>query len=149
MYYLWRNTPYGIIRVSCEGLRDFAAGLTRPKLRMYSITLEPSGKKECAKITLVFSEEDMNPDIKAKIEEHISSVLKPMGLKASIVWASPELGIMPVLQSPYTWGGVASCVAVAVTAGLAGLFWSVFWGVAAWFAIRGVKFLAGKFRRYV
>lgn len=146
MYYLWKNTPYGIIRMSCAGLRDFAASLARPKLRMYSITLEPSGKKDCAKLTLVFSEEDMTPDMKTKIEAHISSVLKPMGLKASIVWASPERGVMPILQSPYTWGGVASCVAVAVTAGLAGLFWCVFWGVASWFAVRGVKFLAGKFR---
>ncbi|MBQ3402417.1 MAG: hypothetical protein IJG65_03440 [Synergistaceae bacterium] len=146
MYFLWRNTPYGIIRVSYSGLYDFAGSILKPKLRLYSATLSPSGKKEHADLSLVFSEEDLTPETKAKIEEHIASVLKPMGIKAVIVWASPERGIMPVLQSPYTWAGIASCTAVAITAGLKGLFWSVFWGASVWFMMRGLKFAAGKFR---
>ena len=75
MYYLWKNTPYGIIRVSYSGLYDFALDAVKSKLRLYSITLEPSGKKEHANITLVFSEEDLSPEKKSIVEEHISSVL--------------------------------------------------------------------------
>lgn len=146
MYYLWKNTPYGIIRVSCSGLRDFALEAVRSSLKLYSVTLEPSGKKEHANMTLVFSEEDLPPEKKRKVEEHIASVLKPLGLKASVVWATPERGIMPVIQNPYVWAGIASCVAVVVTAGFAGFFWTVFWGGAAWFVMRGARFIAGRFR---
>lgn len=146
MYYLWKNTPYGIIRVSYSGLYDFVLYAVKSKLRLYSITLEPSGKKEHANLTLVFSEEDLPPEKKSIVEEHISSVLKPMGLKASIVWATPERGIMPVIQSPYLWAGVASCIAVMITAGFEGFFWTLFWGGAVWFMIRGAKYIAERFR---
>ena len=146
MYYTWKNTPYGIIRVSCSGLYDFALSAVKSGIRLYSVTLEPSGKKEHANMTLVFSEEDLPKETKRGIEEHISSVLKPMGLKASVVWATPERGIMAVVQNPYIWVAIASCVALIVTAGFDGFFWTLFWGGAVWFAIRGMKFIAEKFR---
>lgn len=146
MYYTWKNTPYGIIRVSYSGLYDFALEAVRSKLRLYSVTLEPSGKKEHANMTLVFSEEDLSSETKKNVEEHIVSVLKPMGLRASVVWASPERGIWPAVQNPYVWAGVASCIAVVVTAGVEGFFWTVFWGGAAWFVIRGMKYIAERFR---
>ena len=146
MYYLWKNTHYGLIRVSYSGLYDFALSAVKSKLRLYSVTLEPSGKKEHANLTLVFSEEDLPIDTKKKIEEHISSVLKPMGLRASIVWASPERGIFDLIQNPYFWTVSASCLAVVITAGFEGFFWTVFWGMSVWFVIRGMKFIAQKFR---
>ena len=127
-------------------LYDFALGVVKSHLRLYSVTLEPSGKKEHANMTLVFSEEDLSPDTKHKVEEHVSSVLKPMGLKASVVWATPERGIMAAVQNPYVWAGLASCIAVMVTAGFDGFFWSLFWGGAVWFMIRGMRFIAEKFR---
>ncbi len=145
MYYTWKTTHYGIIRVSCSGLYDFALEAVRSRLRLYSVTLEPSGKKEHANMTLVFSDEDINRETKSQVEEHISSVLKPMGLKASIVWASPERGITAMIQNPYIWAGLASCIAVVVTAGFDGFFWTLFWGGAVWFMIRGMKFIAEKF----
>lgn len=117
-----------------------------PKLRLYSVTLEPSGKKEHAGLTLVFSDEDLTRETKSKVEEHISSVLKPMGFKPLVVWATPERGMMAVIQNTYFWAGTASCLAVIVTAGFDGFFWSLFWGGAVWFAIRGLRFIAGKFR---
>ncbi|MBQ9904170.1 MAG: hypothetical protein IJM47_05230 [Synergistaceae bacterium] len=147
MYYLWKNTPYGIIRVSCSGLFDFVLDAVKSKLKLYSVALEPSGKKEHANLTLVLSEEDLSPETKSKVEAHISSVLKPMGLRASIVWASPERDIMTVIQSPYAWAGFASCLAVVITAGFEGFFWTLFWGGAVWFVIRGMKFIAERFRR--
>lgn len=146
MYYLWKNTPYGIIRVSCAGLCDFVLDAVKSKLKLYSLTLEPSQKKEHANLTLVFSEEDLSPQTKHKVEEHISSVLKPMGLKALIVWASPERDVMSVIQNPYVWAALASCMAVVITAGFEGFFWTLFWGSAVWFVIRGMKFIAEKFR---
>lgn len=145
-YYLWKNTPYGIIRVSCSGLYDFALKAVKSRLRLYSVTLEPAGRKEHANMTLVFSEEDLSSETKRRIEDHISSILKPMGLKASVVWAAPERGIMTVIQNPYIWAGIASCIAVVVTAGFDGFFWSLFWGGALWFAVRGTKYIAEKFR---
>ncbi len=145
MYYLWKNTPYGIIRVSCGGLYDFVNDIFKSRLRLCSVTLSPSGKKECANLTLVFSEDDLPSETKAKVEEHITSVLKPMGLKPSIVWASPERGMTGIFQSPYTWAGIASCTAVVITAGFKGFFWSMFWGLAVWFTIKGMKFIAGRF----
>ncbi len=146
MYYLWKNTHYGVIRVSYSGLCDFVRDTVMSKLRLYSVTLEPSGKKEHANMTIVFSDEDLSRETKSKVEEHISAVLKPMGFRASVVWASPECGIMSVIQNPYVWAGIASCIAVIVTAGFDGFFWSLFWGGAVWFIIRGMRFIAGKFR---
>lgn len=146
MYYLWKNTHYGIIRVSYSGLCGFVREIVASKLRLYSVTLEPSGKKENANLTLVFSDEDLTRETKSKVEEHISSVLKPMGFKPSVVWATPERGMMAVIQNSYFWAGAASCAAVIVTAGFDGFFWSLFWGGAVWFVIRGLSFIAGKFR---
>ena len=146
MYYLWKNTHYGVIRVSYSGLCDFVRDTVMSKLRLYSVTLEPSGKKEHANMTIVFSDEDLSRETKSKVEEHISAVLKPMGFRASVVWGSPECGVMPVIQNPYVWAGIASCIAVIVTAGFDGFFWSLFWGGAVWFIIRGMRFIAGKFR---
>ena len=146
MYYLWRSTPYGIIRVSYSGIYDFVRNAVKSKIRLYSVTLSPAGKKEHADLTIVFSEQYLTIKTKKEVEEHISSVLRPMGIKASIIWASPERGITSLIQSPYTWAAIASCTAVIVTAGFEGFFWSLFWGTSVWFMIRGLKFIAGRFR---
>lgn len=147
MYYLWKNTTYGLIRVSYSGLYDFVLSTVRSKLRLYSVTLEPSGKKEHANLTLVFSEEDnISSEKKRKIEEHVTSVLKPLGLKASVIWANPERGISETVQNPYFWAISASCLALVVTAGFEGFFWTLFWGMSVWFVIRGMKFVAERFR---
>ena len=151
MYFLWRNTPYGIIRVSCDGLKEFANDAFKSKLKLYSVTLSPAEKKEQeqehADLTIVISEEDLSQETKQQAENHIISILKPMGIKASIVWADPERGIMPVLRSPFTWGIIASCSAVIITAGLDGFFWTVFWGVAAWFGVYGLGLILKRLRR--
>lgn len=147
MYFLWRNTPYGIIRISCDGLRELANDAFKSKLKLYSVTLSPAGKKEYADLTIVISEEDLSQDTKTQAETHIISILKPMGIQASIVWADPERGVWQVLRSPFTWGIIASCSAVIITAGLEGFFWTVFWGAAAWFGVYGLGKIAKNFRR--
>ena len=147
MYFLWKNTPYGIIRVSCEGLYDFADDILKPKLKLCSVTLHPSGKKDHADLTVVFSDDDLLPEDRKKIEKHFDSVLKPMGLKPSVVWAIPERGIIQAIMNSYVWSGIASSASIIITAGFAGFFWAVFWGVSAWFAVHGLALISKRLRR--
>ncbi len=146
MYFLWRNTPYGAIRVSCEGLYDFADEVMNSRIRLYSVTLLPSGRKENADFTVVLSEDDILPETKKKVENHFDAVLRPMGLKVSVVWASPERSISSFMQNSYLWAGLASCIAVIMTAGFDGFFWVAFWGAAAWFAVHALKVITRRFR---
>ncbi|MBQ7544389.1 MAG: hypothetical protein IJT02_05540 [Synergistaceae bacterium] len=144
MYFLWKNTSHGRIRVSSSGLREFADEVLRSKLRLYGITLHPSGRKDDAEMSIVLSEEDVTPETKKNVEKNFPAVLKPMGIKASVVWAAPERSIAVIARNPYVWAGAAVCTAVLVTAGTAGFFWAAFWGAAAWFGVYGLGLL---FRR--
>jgi len=144
MYFLWKNTPCGFIKISYEGLFDFVNYVLRTSFRLYSITLKPSESQ--ADLTIVISDEDISAEVKEKVEQHLSEVLDPAGMTASIVWAAPERGFMQIIQNPYIWAAVASCSAVIITAGFAGFFWTAFWGTAAWFAIRGLTIIAKKIR---
>ena len=144
MYFLWKNTPCGFIKISYEGLFDFVDYVLRTGFRLYSITLAPSTSQ--ADLTVVISDEDISHDIKEKVEKHLSEVLDPTGMKAAVVWATPERSFMQIIQNPYILAAVASCSAVIVTAGFAGFFWTSFWGASAWFAIRGLSMLAKKIR---
>ena len=147
MYFLWKNTPVGLIKISQEGIFDFADYVLKSSFTLYSISLAPSKeKKEHADLTIVISDEDLPENTKEQVEKHLTDVLDPAGMKASIVWATPERGILPIIQNPYTWAVIASCSAVIITAGFDGFFWTVFWGTLAWFSIRGLSMLAKKFR---
>ena len=146
MYFLWKNTPYGIIRISCKGLYEFANDIFKSRLRLYSVTLSPADEKEYADFTVVISDEDLSQEIKEQVEKHISEVLKPAGIKSLVVWATPEGSFAALLQSPYTWAAVASCLTVIFTAGFAGFFWTAFWGTAAWFTVSGISLIIRKIR---
>ena len=141
MYFLWKNTPIGIIRVSCDGLCEFVGEAVKSKLRLYSVTLSPSGMNEDADMSIVLSEENVIPEAKKNIEEHFASIMHPLGIKASVVWGTPEKSVYAVLRSPWVWAGIASCIAVLVNAGAEGFFWVSFWGAAAWFAVHGLRIL--------
>ena len=141
MYFLWKNTPIGIIRVSCDGLREFVDEAVKSKLKLYSVTLSPSGRQEDADMSIVLSEDDIIPEMKKNIEKHFASIMHPLGIKASVVWGTPEKSVYAVLRSPYVWACIASCIAVLVNAGSEGFFWVSFWGAAAWFAVHGLGIL--------
>ena len=141
MYFLWKTTPIGIIRVSCDGLCEFVGEAVKSKLRLYSVTLSPSGMKDDADMSIVLSEENVIPEAKKNIEEHFASIMRPMGIKASVVWSAPEKSVYAVLCSPWVWAGIASCIAVLVNAGSEGFFWVSFWGAAAWFTVHGFRIL--------
>ena len=112
MYFLWKSTPCGIIRVSCDGLCEFVNEAVKSKLRLYSITLSPSGGKEDADMSIVLSEENIIPETKKVVESHFASVLSPMGINASVVWTEPERSLSVVLGSGWAWAGFAACIAV-------------------------------------
>ena len=144
MYFVWRKNHHGLIRVSCEGISAFVDDVLKSKLRLYSVTLSPS--QEDADLTIVISDEDIKSELKQQVESHFIEALKPMGLKALIVWASPEREFVPLLHSPYAWAVIASCFTVILTAGFESFFWTAFWGASAWFAVHGLEMLAKKFR---
>ncbi|MDR1621067.1 MAG: hypothetical protein LBS00_01690 [Synergistaceae bacterium] len=87
-----------------------------------------------------------------RVEERLASIVAPLGFRVQIVWAdrgAPEAewceALSSAYQSPWTWMLVASMIALAVMAGLKGLFWTLFWGTAAWFASKVViSFLIGR-----
>ena len=147
MYFLWKNTPAGMIRVSCDGLCELVDDVLRSRLRLYSITLAPSGSRDDADMSIVLSEENIIPEAKKRVERHFASILRPMGINASVIWASPEKSIGEVLYSPWAWSGFASCVAVLWNAGSEGFFWTAFWGTAAWFVVHGLRILVRYFGR--
>lgn len=150
MYFLWKRNSYGIIRISCDGLYDFADNIIKSRIKLYSITLSQSdiNKNNDADMIIVLSEENIIPESKNNIEEHFISVLEPMGIKASIIWAEPEKNILSsFLHSPILWAGAASSISVLVTAGAEGFFWVAFWGIAAGFASYGLKIIMRYFRR--
>ena len=144
MYFLWKDTPLGLIKISNKGIFEFADYILKSRFRFYSVTLAPSDSQ--ADVTIVITEEALSPDVKNKIENHLTEVLDPIGMKASVLWAMPERGFMQFIQNPYAWAVVASCAAVIVTAGFVGFFWTAVWGAAAWFSIRGLSMLAKKIR---
>ena len=146
MYFLWKDTPHGLIKISHEGLYEFADNILNSKLQLYSIALAAEKEQEDADFTIVISDENLTPEVKTQIEDHLFEVIAPLGAKTSVVWASPERGIWPFIQNPYTWAVIASCSAVIITAGFDGFFWTAFWGAAAWFTIRGLTMLAKKIR---
>lgn len=147
MYFLWKTTPIGLIRISGEGLCEFADEVLRSKLSICSLTLSPSGQNDDADMSIVISDENITPETKQHVEEHFLSVFRPEGIKASVVWASSERNIFTFLRSPFLWAGIASGCAVLVTAGSEGFFWTAFWGAAAWFSVHGLGVLVRRFWR--
>lgn len=156
MYFHWRSTPYGIIRISCEGLYNFADKAIKSKLRLYSVTLSrldsqlhsdsDSQHQDDAELNIVLLDENLQDETRTKIESHYQAILKPMGIISEIIWAAPENGIAHILRNSWTWAGAASCIAIITTAGFEGFFWTAFWGSAAWFAAGALRFITRFFR---
>lgn len=147
MYFLWKDTPYGIIRVSHGGLQEFVEETVKSRLRLYSITLQTSDRKDDADMSIVLSEENIIPETKQKVEQHFTAVFEPMGINASVVWTVPDKSIARFMCSPWAWAGAAACVAMLVNAGSEGFFWTAFWAAAGWFSVHGLNVLAQYFRR--
>ena len=148
MYFLWKRTPHGMIRISCEGLSDFVRGFLSAQSRLHSLAVAepPSGENGDRWMTVVLSSRDSTRE--SWVERRLSSLVRPLGLLASVVWISRGSGsaewgeaCRAVLGSPWTWMTLASSVALAVIAGWAAFFWTAFWGTAAWFLVKGLILL--------
>ncbi|GHV36575.1 hypothetical protein FACS1894187_11400 [Synergistales bacterium] len=77
------------------------------------------------------------------IEEKIAAIAAPLGLKVHVVWADRGLpgselceALSLLAYNPWAWMFVSATIALVLMAGLKGLFWTFFWGTAAWFTSR-------------
>ena len=136
MYFLWKRTPHGSIRVSCGGLSGFIDRVLPGKSRCCGLTV---AEGETASVTLVLSTDSSAPENDG-IEEHIASVVTPMGFRTQVIWVDKNISgaewnekLPTVYQSPWTWMVIAGVLALMDMAGLKGIFWTFFWGATAWF----------------
>jgi hypothetical protein len=148
MYFLWKRTPHGSIRISCSGLSCFIEHVLSEESKCRSLAL---AEGETASVTLVLSSE--NASAGTGIEEHLASVVAPLGFRVQVIWvdgSAPTADWSETLSalslSPWTWMIAASVVVLVVIAGLKGLFWTLFWGAAAWFVSKALVVFALKKR---
>ena len=178
MYFLWKRTPYGTIRVSGEGLAEFIRSFLSSKFRLYGLAMaafdfefdfefksgagagaleaeikNPAPREERL-VTVILASRD--PSDEPKITRRIVTLLKPMGMVASVVWAhrsGPGSAWIEarfnLVRNPWAWMTLASGIALVVIAGWDGLFWTAFWGTAAWFTVRGFTFLLRGKSRFI
>jgi hypothetical protein len=126
------------VRVSRDGLFDFVDGV----LSGGGLGLGPGkcrgvalAEGDPASVVMILSRD--GGEEKAAIEERIAEIAKPLGFGAKFIWLDGEAPERcDVSKSPWTWACVAGCIALGVTAGVSGLFWTLFWGTAAWFVSR-------------
>ena len=151
VYFLWKRTPHGSIRVSYDGMADFIRRFLTRKSRFCSFVLEDG---ETALMTLVLSSKD--GVFESKVENRLNAVMKPLGIASSVIWSSqgsPEeewCEIRSALyRSPWAWMVLSSAVALVFLAGWRGLFWTAFWGTSAWFLAKGAAFLLSRQRAFV
>jgi hypothetical protein len=147
MYFLWKRTPHGSIRVSCSGLSYFIERVLSEESKCRSLAL---AEGETASVTLVLSSKK-NASAGTGVEEYLSSVVAPLGFRVQVIWtdrSAPATEWHEALSSfslsPWMWMLAASMVAITVIAGLKGLFWTLFWGTAAWFVSKVLVVFAFK-----
>ena len=143
MYFLWKRTPHGMIRVSYDGLFDFVQGFLSARFRLYGLALAAGDN---ALLTLLMSSGDVSRE--PGLARSLSALMEPLGMLTSVVWFSRGApgsdwveARFSLLRSPWAWMALASSVALIVVAGWVGFFWTAFWGTAAWFVVRGLTFL--------
>ncbi len=155
MYFTWKNTPYGLIKISEDGFRNFLNQLLNPVLNPYfiihslSLETEISSENDDAKLILVMYPhenpefyENVHENYKQKIEEYLSLIFRPMGIIISVVWVEPEKNFFELMLNPWLWSLIASSVSIIFTSGGDNFFWTAFWGASAWFASKIVQKLS-------
>ncbi|WP_298781337.1 hypothetical protein [uncultured Fretibacterium sp.] len=143
MYFLWKRTPHGTIRMSYDGLFDFVQGFLPARFRLYGLALAAG---DDALLTLLMSSSDASREL--GLTRSLSALMEPLGMFTSVVWSSRGAPgsdwietRFTLLRSPWAWMALASSIALIVVAGWVGFFWTAFWGTAAWFVVRGLTFL--------
>lgn len=146
MYFLWKRTPLGSVRVSDQGLGDFLKPLLSMKSRLRGLSMNEG---EEASVTLVLSSDVAERE--DWLEARLSSIVAPLGLTVRTIWVdrgAPKTEWCEtkgaLYQSPWTWMLLVSMVTLVFKAGWNSLFWTMFWGTAAWFIARFVPALFRK-----
>lgn len=141
VYFLWKRTPHGSIRVSRDGLSGFIDRVLSEKSRCRGLSL---AEGENASVTLVLFSDASGAE-SFRIEERLASIVAPLGFRLQVIWAdrgAPETewceALSSAYQNPWTWMLLASMITLGTLAGLKGLFWTLFWGAAAWFVSKVV-----------
>ena len=136
MYFLWKRTPHGSIRVSCNGFSDFINSVLSGKSRCRSLSVAEGEK---AAMTLVLSSNSADEEC-SEIEERLAAIITPLGFSVRFIWTdrgTPGTELYETLSSaylsPWTWMLVVTLIALKCMAGWKGFFWTIFWGTAAWF----------------
>lgn len=147
MYFLWKRSQNGCLKLSGEGFRHFVNSTLEgiPRCRSFSI-LEKNGPCGVLPVgVFVFVNVFRNAEERQKVEERLRAHLAPLGLPADIVWtdeglASEELNrsLLGTLRSPTFWGALFALFTVAIYVGTRGLFWVLFAGTAGWFIAKGL-----------
>ena len=142
-YFTWKNTPYGIVKISDKGIKNFTDNILKSGLEICNLSLSnnKNNNNSDSNLTVVISGENLKSDSKTKIEEHLQNIFKPMGFNTSIVWVEHSGYISEILQNPFTWAFIVSSSAIIICGGLDSFFWTSFWGAVAWFVVRALNFL--------
>jgi len=140
MYFLWKRTPHGSIRVSCGGLSAFINRILPGKSRCCSLSLTEG---ESASVTLVLYPDGSEDTL--RVEERIAVVVAPMGFRVQCVWMDRSVSetewreaLASFYHSPWAWMCIVGVTALGIISGLKGLFWTFFWGTTAWFVSKGL-----------
>ena len=95
-------------------------------------------------MTLVLSSNNAAVEC-CEIEKRIAAIITPLGFSVQFIWAdrgAPGAELCETLssayRSPWTWMLVAALITLKCMAGWKGLFWTLFWGTAAWFVSKVV-----------
>ncbi|GHS97543.1 hypothetical protein AGMMS50276_17780 [Synergistales bacterium] len=134
LYFLWKLTPHGSIRISRGGLSCFVERILPEKSQCRGLSFEVG---ETPSMTVVLISDGLD---KSGIEEKISALSAPLGFKVHVVWAEGGLPgsefcetLSSLAYNPWAWMFLSVAVSLALMTGLKELFWTFFWGTAAWF----------------
>ena len=142
-YFTWKNTPYGIVKISDKCIKNFTDIIFKSGLDICNLSLNNNNNnsESNSNLTVVISGENIKPDSKIKIEEHLQNIFKPMGFNTSVIWVERSGSISEILINPFTWGFIVSSAAIIICGGLDSFFWTSFWGAVTWFVVRVLNYL--------
>lgn len=147
MYFLWKRTRYGTIRISHDGAADLIQNIltacsrgTSARFRLHSLAIADGDNAEMTVVLSSHGDAD-----ESAVGHRISSLIEPTGMSVSVVWYSaPSRGCgwlerrFTLYRNPWVWMAAAYSVSLTIIADWSAFFWTSFWGTAAWFTVSGI-----------
>ncbi len=128
MYLLWKRTKTGNLLLGKEGLKNFIAGMLPSGYECEDVGLSSDTDEVLTTLTLPDIHSTLEVDL---IEEKISKIFEPTGLRPKISWGQRSSRINPFLQFIK---GSRPILTGVVVAGLVALYHLGFSGVLSVFA---------------